>query len=102
MSLINKFHQMDVDGKGSLERQVVVKEVQDLEKASYDQVRATLKDVNLDASGRVEVEDYVDVCYLTDAAHRPPPQGQQCRSRRCEQGSCDGARQQCVHAAFDQ
>ncbi|KAI3626420.1 hypothetical protein CBS9595_001781 [Malassezia furfur] len=59
MSLINKFHQMDVDGKGSLERQVVVKEVQDLEKASYDQVRATLKDVNLDASGRVEVEDYL-------------------------------------------
>ncbi|WFC93570.1 fimbrin [Malassezia brasiliensis] len=61
MSLINKFHQMDVDGKGSLERQVVVKEVQDLEKASYDQVRATLKDVELDASGRVEVEDYVDL-----------------------------------------
>ncbi|WFD45602.1 fimbrin [Malassezia furfur] len=61
MSLINKFHQMDVDGKGSLERQMVVKEVQDLEKASYDQVRATLKDVDLDASGRVEVEDYIDL-----------------------------------------
>ncbi|WFD02897.1 fimbrin [Malassezia obtusa] len=61
MSLINKFHQMDVDGKGSLDRQLVVKEVQDLEKASYDQVRATLKDVDLDASGRVEMEDYVDL-----------------------------------------
>lgn len=84
MSLINKFHQMDVDGKGSLERQMVVKEVQDLEKASYDQVRATLKDVDLDASGRVEVEDYIDVRYPTNAAHRPPPQGQQRRGRRRE------------------
>ncbi|WFC98621.1 fimbrin [Malassezia yamatoensis] len=61
MALINKFHQIDVDGKGSLERQQVVKEVQEIEKASYDQVRATLKDVDLDASGRVEVEDYIDV-----------------------------------------
>ncbi|KAI3628086.1 SAC6 [Malassezia furfur] len=43
MSLINKFHQMDVDGKGSLERQMVVKEVQDLEKASYDQLIARLR-----------------------------------------------------------
>lgn len=62
MGLINKFKQIDVDDKGSLERQQVLKEVQDHEKASYDQVRATLKDVDLDASGRVELEDFVDVC----------------------------------------
>lgn len=60
--MIAKFKQIDVDDRGSLDRQVVVKEVQQLENASYDQVRETLKDVSLDASGRVELEDYVDVC----------------------------------------
>ena len=61
MSVIAKFKQMDVDDRGSLDRQVVVKEAQQLENASYDQVRETLKEVDLDASGRVELEDYVDV-----------------------------------------
>lgn len=61
MSVIAKFKQMDVDDRGSLDRQVVVKEAQQLENASYDQVRETLKEVDLDASGRVELEDYVDL-----------------------------------------
>ncbi|KAL4399948.1 fimbrin [Malassezia pachydermatis] len=61
MAMIAKFKQIDVDDRGSLDRQVVVKEVQQLENASYDQVRETLKDVSLDASGRVELEDYVDL-----------------------------------------
>jgi hypothetical protein len=61
MSLISKFKQIDIDDRGSLERQVVLKEVQQLENASYDQVRETLKDVDLDASGRVELEDFVDL-----------------------------------------
>lgn len=62
MGLMNKFRQIDVDDKGHLDRQTVVKEVSEMEKASYDQVRETLKDVDVDASGRVELEDYVDVC----------------------------------------
>ena len=61
MSIISKFKQMDMDDRGSLDRQVVMKEVQQQEHASYDQVRETLKDVDLDASGRVELEDYVDL-----------------------------------------
>ncbi|WFD05260.1 fimbrin [Malassezia vespertilionis] len=61
MSLIFKFKQIDVDDKGSLDKQVVVKEVQEIERASYDQVRETLKEVDIDASGRVELEDYVDL-----------------------------------------
>jgi plastin-1 len=29
---------------------------------SYDRVRETLKDVSVDASGKVELEDWVEVC----------------------------------------
>jgi plastin-1 len=36
----------------------------DGEASNYDEIRATLKEVQLDASGRVELEDYVEVCYL--------------------------------------
>ena len=61
MQLISKFHEMDVDDKGSLDRAVVLRGVQDQERVSYDQVRETLKDVSLDASGRIEIEDYVDL-----------------------------------------
>jgi len=31
------------------------------EGSSYDEVRATLRECNIDASGRVELEDYVEV-----------------------------------------
>lgn len=61
MSLINRFHQIDIDGKGSVGKQDVIKAVQDQGEASYDQARETLKEVNLDSSGRVELEDYVEV-----------------------------------------
>ncbi|WFD29234.1 fimbrin [Malassezia sp. CBS 17886] len=61
MGIMSKFQQMDIDDRKSLDRQVVLKEVQDDERASYDQVRETLKEVDLDASGRVELEDYVDL-----------------------------------------
>ena len=59
--LINSFRQIDIEEKGSVPRQDVVKALQDSKEASYDQVRETLKEVSLDSSGRVELEDYVDV-----------------------------------------
>lgn len=61
MGFMAKFRQLDVEDKGSLDKQTVFKEVSDLERVSYDQVRETLKDVDVDASGRVELEDYVDL-----------------------------------------
>lgn len=61
MGLIGKFRQIDIEEKGSVARQDLVKAVQDSNEASYDQVRETLKEVELDSSGRVELEDYVDV-----------------------------------------
>ena len=35
MQLISKFHEMDVDDKGSLDRAVVLRGVQDQERVSY-------------------------------------------------------------------
>jgi plastin-1 len=40
----------------------VIKATQQSEKQPYDVVRQTLKDVELDSSRRVELEDYLDVC----------------------------------------
>ena len=59
-SLHSLARQLDVEGKG-VAQQDVIKSLQN--EATYDQVRETLKDVSLDASGRVEVEDYVDVSF---------------------------------------
>lgn len=61
MGLISKFRTIDIEEKGSVDKQSVVKAIQDSGEGSYDQVRETLKEVSLDASGRVELDDYVDV-----------------------------------------
>ncbi|PWN47894.1 hypothetical protein IE53DRAFT_389952 [Violaceomyces palustris] len=61
MGLISRFRAIDVEEKGSVPKLDVVKAIQDQGEATYDQVRETLKEVNLDASGRVELEDYVDL-----------------------------------------
>ena len=61
MGLISQFRGIDVEERGSVDKQSVMKAVQDSREANYDQVRETLKEVNLDSSGRVELEDYVDV-----------------------------------------
>lgn len=53
---------IDLDDKGYVDKQTVVKAVQDAgENASYDQIRETLKECGVDASGRVELDDYVEV-----------------------------------------
>lgn len=70
MSLINRFHQIDIEGRGSVGKPEVIKAVQDQGEASYDQARETLKEVNLDSSGRVELEDYVEVSRRRLAAMR--------------------------------
>ncbi|KAK9466339.1 calponin homology domain-containing protein [Lipomyces arxii] len=60
--LINNFRKIDIEEKGYVDKQTIVKAVQDFgEGASYDQIRETLKDVGIDASGRVELDDYVEL-----------------------------------------
>jgi plastin-1 len=60
-SLQDAFRKLDVDDKGYLDENTVVKNVQNTERQPYDVVRQALKEVELDSSRRVELEDYVDV-----------------------------------------
>lgn len=53
---------IDVNDKGSVDQQTVIKACQASgQGASYDQVRAALKECNLDSTGRVELDDYVEL-----------------------------------------
>lgn len=60
-SLQDAFNRLDVEDRGYLDESTVIKAAQQSERQPYDVVRAALKDVELDSSRRVELEDYVDV-----------------------------------------
>ncbi|KAF2791955.1 plastin-3 [Melanomma pulvis-pyrius CBS 109.77] len=59
--LQDAFRKLDVDDKGYLEEAAVIKATQQSEHQPYDVVRQALKEVDLDSSRRVELEDYVDL-----------------------------------------
>ncbi len=50
-----------MDDKGYIDEGTVIKATQQSEKQPYDVVRQALKEVELDSSRRVELDDYVDV-----------------------------------------
>ncbi|KAH8902398.1 hypothetical protein BR93DRAFT_932317 [Coniochaeta sp. PMI_546] len=58
-SLTDAFRKLDVDDKGYIDEATAIKATQQSERQPYDVVRAALKDVGLDSSRRVELEDYV-------------------------------------------
>jgi plastin-1 len=60
-SLQDAFNRLDVEDRGYLDETTVIKATQQSERQPYDVVRAALKDVELDSSRRVELEDYVDL-----------------------------------------
>ncbi|KAF2011883.1 plastin-3 [Aaosphaeria arxii CBS 175.79] len=59
--LQDAFRKLDVDDKGYLDEATVIKATQQTEHQPYDVVRQALKEVELDSSRRVELEDYVDL-----------------------------------------
>lgn len=59
--LADAFRKLDVDDKGYIDETTAIKATQASERQPYDAVRAALKEVGLDASRRVELEDYVGV-----------------------------------------
>ncbi|EPS42343.1 hypothetical protein H072_3689 [Dactylellina haptotyla CBS 200.50] len=61
MGLQNEFLKLDQDDKGYLDEATAIKSVQALERKPYDTVRSALKEVELDSSRRVELEDFVDL-----------------------------------------
>lgn len=50
-----------MDDKGYLDEGTTIKSVQATERQPYDVVRQALKEVELDSSRRVELDDYVGV-----------------------------------------
>ena len=62
--LLDAFRRLDVDDKGYIDEATVIKATQQSERQPYDVVRQALKEVGLDSSRRVELDDYVDVGLL--------------------------------------
>ncbi|CAG8588369.1 19590_t:CDS:2 [Racocetra fulgida] len=60
--LIARFNKIDLDGNGALEQKEVVKALQDMgESNSYDEIRATLKEIDLSSTGKVEIDEFVEL-----------------------------------------
>ncbi|KAA6406609.1 MAG: fimbrin [Lasallia pustulata] len=59
--LQDAFRKLDVDDKGYIDEATVIKATQQSERQPYDVVRQALKEVELDSSRRVELDDYVDL-----------------------------------------
>ncbi|AEO59291.1 hypothetical protein MYCTH_2307475 [Thermothelomyces thermophilus ATCC 42464] len=58
-SLADAFRKLDVDDKGYIDEATAIKATQASERKPYDVVRQALKEVELDSSRRVELEDYI-------------------------------------------
>lgn len=59
--LQDAFRKLDVDDKGYIDEATAIKATQSSERQPYDVVRQALKEVDLDSSRRVELDDYVGV-----------------------------------------
>jgi plastin-1 len=59
--LQDAFRKLDIEDRGYLDEGTAIKSAQGSERQPYDVVRQALKEVGLDSSRRVELEDYVDV-----------------------------------------
>jgi plastin-1 len=59
--LIEQFRAIDVDDKGWAEKKDIINAVSKSGSYTYDQARETLKQVDVDASGHVELDDYVEL-----------------------------------------
>ncbi|CAE7207494.1 unnamed protein product [Rhizoctonia solani] len=59
--LISKFNALDVEGAGAITKANAISALQSSGEGSYDQVREVLKGVSVDASGKVELEDWVEL-----------------------------------------
>lgn len=59
--LIDDFRKIDLDDNGWVDKKDIIENVSKQGKGSYDKVREALKQVSIDASGHVELEDYVEL-----------------------------------------
>jgi hypothetical protein len=61
--LQDAFRKLDVDDKGYIDEATAIKATQASERQPYDVVRQALKEVELDSSRRVELDDFVGVSH---------------------------------------
>lgn len=59
--IIEDFRNIDLEDKGWVEKKDVINSVSQKGDYTYDQARETLKNVDVDASGHVELDDYVEL-----------------------------------------
>ncbi|KAK6428628.1 fimbrin, partial [Oleoguttula sp. CCFEE 5521] len=59
--LSDAFRKLDVDDRGYIDEATAIKATQNSERQPYDVVRQALREVELDSSRRVELDDYVDL-----------------------------------------
>lgn len=60
-TIIEDFRNIDIEDNGWVEKKDVINAVSHKGKYTYDQARETLKEVEVDASGHVELDDYVEL-----------------------------------------
>lgn len=59
--IIDDFRKIDLEDTGSVEKKDIITAVSKNGKYTYDETRETLKAVDVDASGKVELDDYVQL-----------------------------------------
>lgn len=103
--LMDQFQSIDADDTGRLQKQDVISALSKSGKGSYDEVRETLKQVNIDSSGQVELEDFCDLAVRLKElsvsqkkpALKPKPQGLKMPSNLVHQRVHPGAERIVVH-----
>ncbi|RHZ80368.1 hypothetical protein Glove_137g34 [Diversispora epigaea] len=67
-----KFNKIDLDGNGAIEQKEVVKALQNMDdKNSYDEIRSALKGISLSSTGKVELEEFVElIAKLREGRHK--------------------------------
>ncbi|KAK6462730.1 calponin homology domain-containing protein [Scheffersomyces coipomensis] len=71
--IIEDFRSIDLDDKGWVEKKEVINSISKKGQYTYDQARETLKTVDVDASGHVELEDYVQlIAHLKEETNGTP------------------------------
>ncbi|KAI7695101.1 hypothetical protein KC353_g17965, partial [Hortaea werneckii] len=59
--LTDAFRKLDTDDRGWVDEATAIKSATNSERKPYDVVRQALKEVELDSSRHVELDDYVDL-----------------------------------------
>lgn len=69
--LIEDFRNIDIDENGWVDKKDAIENVSKTGKGTYDEVREALKNVSVDASGHVELEDFVELNAMLKESKSP-------------------------------